>query len=314
MICSRRFLGRVSLRLVVLVCLLLVCLLVAAPVTADIQIRAGSILAVAGFADDHVLLNFSDSGELLGQVEIVDPNDILGSPQGLTWLASGLWIAGATSVHQIDPSTGELSNGFEVVPGPTLTALCSDGENLLVGGFVSETFLRFDVAGNPLGGITLDSPSLFLVGGDSDADLLYVPSHSTGDVHVFDLSGTAVDVIQTDQISDLTAVALDPEGETFWVATGTGLNDILQFDFDGTLLESFPGVVSGIMGLAIVPVGLFADGFESGDSSAWTDPNDGFSNPPAAPSENLSAVSSSPNLADGRPARKVGLRPSRSHR
>lgn len=228
----------------------------------------GSVLAVSAFTEDDVLVELSDAGEVLGQLELVDPMDLLGAPSGLTRLNGELWVSGGTSVHRLDPITGELSSGFSVTDGPTLTALCTDGEFLLVGEFVVDAFQRYDIAGNLIDTIDLDT-QLFMVGADSDGERIYVGSHSTGDVHVFDMSGTTVGIIETDLPSDLTGVSLGDGGETLWVVTGLGINEVHQFDLEGKLLRTFDGQFDGLMGLYALRGGIFADGFESGDTSAW---------------------------------------------
>jgi len=228
-----------------------------------------AVLAVAGFSEGHVLIEYSESGEALRQIDLVDPDDLLGSPSGLTMLDGTLWVGGANSVHPLDPTSGEISAGFTAADGPTLTALCADGVHLLVGDFIANTFKKFDSSGNLLSEITLDT-QVFMVGADSDGQNIYVPSHATGNVHIFDMAGTTVGLIETNLPSDMTAIALDPDGETFWIATGTGTNAVHRFDFAGNLLQSFPGTSPGIMGLYALAPSLFEDGFESGDTSAWT--------------------------------------------
>lgn len=236
-----------------------------------LPLRADSLLATTAFTETHLLAEFSPAGALLGAIELIDPSMLIDSPSGLTRLGDEIWIGAGSSVHRLDPETGEVFAGFEVSDGPTLTALTNDGEFLLVGEFTGNAFERYDTSGNLVDRIVLDTPDLFMVGADSDGTLLYVGSHVTGDVHVFDLAGTTIGVIETNLPSDLTAVALDRDGATFWLATGVGNNDIHRFDFAGNLIATFPGQLAGIMGLVTLRGPLFSDGFESGDTSAWSE-------------------------------------------
>lgn len=229
-----------------------------------------SVLAVSASSTEHVLAEFSPDGEVLGQVDVLDPTEILGTPSGLTRLDGEFWISGASSIHRIDPATGEIDAGFTASDGPTLTALCTDGEFLLAGEFTANSFLRFDTDGNHVDTIVLDSTQLFLVGADSDGEFLYVGSHATGDVHIFDLTGAPVGVIDTNQGANISAVSLGQNGDTIWVATGLGVNEIQEFDFDGNLLRTFDGQFQLLMGLYALQDGVFGDGFESGDLLAWS--------------------------------------------
>ena len=239
--------------------------------TGPLPLRADSLLAATAFTETNLVAEFSPAGALIGMVELIDPGMLIDSPSGLTRIGDEYWIGGGNGVHRLNPATGEVSPGFAVAEGPTLTAVTNDGEFLLVGQFTTNALERFDTAGHLIDTITLDTPGLFMVGADSDGSLLYIGSHSTGDVHVFDMAGITVGVIETNLPSDLTGVALDQDGETLWVATGVGSNDIHRFDFAGNLLTTFPGQLPGIMGLVAVAGQLFADGFEAGDTSAWSD-------------------------------------------
>ena len=243
----------------------------AGTLTAEPPILApGSVLAVSGSSTEHVLAEFSPDGQVLGQVEVVDPAEALGTPSGLTRLGGEFWVSGGSSIHRIDPATGEIDAGFPATDGPTLTALCTDGEFLLAGEFIANSFLRFDTDGNHVDTIVLDSDQLFLVGADSDGEFLYVGSHATGDVHIFDLTGAPVGVIDTNQGANISAISLGQDGDTIWVANGLGVNEVQEFDFDGNLLRTFDGHFQLLMGLHALQDGLFGDGFESGDASAWS--------------------------------------------
>lgn len=249
----------------------LACLVVSAPTSAEpLPLAAESVLTVSASGDEHILAEFSPDGDVLGQVAVVDPTEALGAPSGLTSLSGELWISGAGSVHRIDPANGTIDAGFTVSDGPTITALCSDGEYLLVGEFVGDTFLRFDTDGNLIDTIELDFEQLFMVGADCDGEFIYVGSHATGDIHVFDMTGTTVDVIETDQGANLSAVSLGSDGDTLWAANGLGINEIQEFDFDGNVLRTFDGQFQLQMGLYVLRNGVFGDGFESGDTSAWS--------------------------------------------
>ena len=232
------------------------------------SLAPGSLLAVSGFAPAHTLVEFAPDGEILGQVALDDPTGAFGLPSGLTCLDGELWVSGGTTLHRLDPLTGQLSSGFTVTDGPTLTALCSDGVSLLVGEFTEHAFTRFAPDGALLGTISLDTP-LFMAGADCDEEHLYVASHATGDVHVFDMTGTTVSVIEVDLPGDLTGISLTESGDRIWVATGTGNNEVHEYDFAGTRLRSFPGQLEGLMGLHAPRGGLFADGFEGGNTDAW---------------------------------------------
>lgn len=240
-----------------------------APLPAEPPLAPGSVLTVSGSFEEHVLAEFSPDGEVLGQVTVVDPAEALGTPSGLTRLGGEFWISGGSSIHRIDPATGAVDTGFTAAESPTLTALCSDGEFLLAGEFTANAFLRFDTEGNLIDTIELDSPQLFLVGADSDGEFLYVGSHATGDVHIFDLTGAPVGVIDTNQGANISAVSLGQNGDTLWVANGLGVNEVQEFDFDGNLLRTFDGQFQLLMGLYALQDGVFGDGFESGDASAW---------------------------------------------
>ncbi len=54
------------------------------------------------------------------------------------------------------------------------------------------------------------------------------------------------------------------------MVTGLGINEVHQFDLAGNLLRTFDGQFAGLMGLYALRGSILADGFESGDTSAWS--------------------------------------------
>ncbi len=242
----------------------------AAPLAGEaLPLRPSSILAVSGFEDIDTVVEYTPAGELLASLEISDPEGLIGTPSGLAMAAGSLWVGGSDSVVSIDVETGVATPGFPVTDSPTLVGLADDGEHLLVGELFPDRVFRFDLEGQRLDTIVL-ATEVLMTGLDTDGSLLFVSSHATGDVHIFGMDGQEVGVVETDLPSDLTGVTLDSDGETLWVTTGTGANEIHRFDFHGTLLHSFPADAQGLMGLHALPGGIFADGFESGDARRWS--------------------------------------------
>ncbi len=228
-----------------------------------------SILGVSAFEDVDTLVEYTPAGELLANLEISDPGGLIGTPSGLAIAGGILWVGGSDSVVRVDVDTGLATAGFPVTDSPTLVGLADDGEHLLVGELHPDRVFRFDLQGQLLDTVALET-EILITGLDTDGVLLFVSSHATGDVHIFAMDGQEVGVVETDFPGDLTGVTLDSDGETLWVTTGTGANEIHQFDFAGTLLRSFSADAQGLMGLHALPGGVFADGFESGDTSSWS--------------------------------------------
>jgi len=235
-----------------------------------LPLEAGSILAIADFAPLDTLIEYSADGELRGSVEVDDPGALIDHANGLAIAGGTLWAATRTEVVRVDPATGAVTPGFPVSESALLTGLADDGDTLLVAELAPDRVHRFTLGGRLLGTVLLPG-GLLITGVDTDGSLLYVTSHNTGHVHVFTMDGRPTGVVEMNLTGDLTGVTLDADGESLWVATGTGLNDLLHVDFAGNVLGGFPGDVQGVMGLHAVSSPLFADGFESGDLAAWSE-------------------------------------------
>ena len=234
-----------------------------------LPLQAGSLLAIADFAPLDTLLEYSVEGELRGSLEIDDPAGLIDHANGLAIAGGTLWVAARSDVVRVDPATGATAPGFPVSESALLTGLADDGDTLLVAEMGPDRVHRFTLDGELLETVFLPG-GLLISGVDTDGVLLYVTSHNTGHVHVFTMGGAAAGVIEMGLTGDLTGLTLDADGESLWVAAGTGLNDILHVAFTGSSLGAFPGDVQGVMGLHAVSRSLFADGFESGDLAAWT--------------------------------------------
>ena len=194
----------------------------------------------------------------------------LGTTTDLTMHKGSLWVTTGTTVSRLDPLTGTIVNDFPAGLSSSTTALCSDGEHLWVGDFVSGTFKQFDTDGSLIDMISLDVPNLFTAGAHCDSERFYVASHATGDVHLFDRSGNSVGLIDISLVADITSIAVSADGQTLWVVTGAGINQLLQYDLAGNLLATFDGPPEAMMGIVALADSLFADGFESGNTSAWS--------------------------------------------
>lgn len=108
-----------------------------------------------------------------------------------------------------------------------------------------------------------------ITGVETDGFRLLVPTHVTGDVHVFGFDGVQVDLVTLGFVADLTGATLDSANDELWVVTGTGANEVHRFTLGGGALGAFPAGADGIMGLHVISDQLFADGFETGDLFAW---------------------------------------------
>ncbi|MCH9649575.1 MAG: hypothetical protein K0U98_15150 [Deltaproteobacteria bacterium] len=235
-----------------------------------LPLQEGSVLTVVGFGAPHTLIEFSASGEELGRLVIDDPDGLISSPSGLTLVGNQLWVTGSNNVNRINLTSGLASLGFQIVEQISLTALADSGEFLLVGDIHPDRVLRFDGSGKLQDTVVLD-PEVSMTGLDTDGSKLFVTSYQTGNVHVFDLDGHQVGVIPTELgAGTLTGVSLDRDGRSLWVTTGTGINDILHFDLNGQPLGSFRVTADATMGLHAVGSALFVDGFEAGNTDAWT--------------------------------------------
>ena len=244
----------------------------------DVPMIPGSILAIAGFGAPHTLIEVAPDGTVLGELTVVDPGGLVGSPSGLTVLKGAVWISGTDRVFRLDPVTGGLSNAF--IAEEPITGLADDGESLWVAAIHPDRLLRYDIAGNLLETIVLSELRLItgldidLSGGSAANGLRFlVSSYITGHAHLFDRSGQEVGVIETNLFpGNLTGLGLDPGGGSMWLTLGTGTNEIVHTDLDGNFLGEIPGsgMASGISGLEVLDASIFADGFESGTFGHWT--------------------------------------------
>jgi len=168
---------------------------------------------------------------------------------------------------------GTFLGEFTTVGVPQSIGIDWDGAgNLYVSSYTADSVRRFDPSGVDLG-LFVDSD---LVGPtniwfDEAGDLL-VSDYDGGAVRRFDAAGN--------YLGDFITGLGSPEGVAFFLGgdllVGNGSDSsVKRFDADGNYLEDF--VQSGAGNLlnpnAIVIRGeadVFADGFESGDTSAWS--------------------------------------------
>lgn len=234
-----------------------------------LPMSSGSVLAVSAFDTVDYVLEYAPSGQLLGQLEIIDPGDVIGIPSGIAIAGGRLWVAGRDSVARVNPETGVVEDGFSVAAAPNLVGIADFGNSLLVAEVHPDRVHQFTLDGDLIDTVELIGDTLLITGVDTDGFRLYVPTHTTGDVHVFGFDGVQVDLVNIGFVADLTGATLDAANEELWVVTGTGVNEIHRFTLGGDPLGAFPAGADGIMGLHVISDQLFADGFETGDLSAW---------------------------------------------
>lgn len=242
----------------------------------ELELSPGSVLAVSAFDSTDYILEYASSGQLLAQLAIVDPGDVIGTPSGVAVAGGRLWIAGRDRVAEVDSSTGAVVTSFQVATAPNLVGLADFGNSLLVAEVHPDRVHRFTFDGDHINTIELAGDPLLITGIETDGTHLYVPTHTTGDVHVFGFDGVEEDRISIGLVADLTGVTVDASLSEVWVASGTGANEIHRFDFGGDPLGAFPAGADGIMGLHVIADQLFADGFETGDLFAWLTVVDGI--------------------------------------
>lgn len=234
-----------------------------------LPLTRGSLLAVSAFDAVDYVLEYSPSGQLLGMLELVDPDGSIGTPSGVAVAGGQLWIAGRDHVARVDSETGVVLGAFAVSDAPNLVGLAESGNSLLVAEIHPDRVHRYGFDGGLMDTIELLGDPLLITGVDTDGLNLYVATHTTGDVHVFGFDGVQRDRISIGFVGDLTGLTVEPWLREFWVATGTGMNDIHRFDLEGNPLGVFAAGAGGIMGLHVMSSPLFGDGFESGDLQAW---------------------------------------------
>lgn len=236
---------------------------------AGLPMSPGSVLAVSAFDTVDYVLEYAPSGQLLGQLEIIDPGNVIGIPSGVAIAGGRLWVAGRDSVARVNPATGAVEDGFSVASAPNLVGIADFGNSLLVAEVHPDRVHRFTLDGDLIDTIELVGDTLLITGVDTDGVRLHVSTHVTGDIHVFGFDGVQVDLVTIGFVADLTGATVDAANEELWVVTGTGVNEIHRFTLGGDPVGSFPAEADGIMGLHVISDQLFADGFETGDLFAW---------------------------------------------
>lgn len=235
-----------------------------------LPMRPGSILGVAGFSGPHTLIEFLPSGEVLGSLTIADPDGLMLPPSGLAILDGDIWVGGHNNIVRIDPLTGLALVSIPASDSFNLTSLATADGFLWVGAIHPDRILKLTPDGQLQDTIFLQGDNL-ITGLDIVGSRFYISSYRTGHVHVFDMDGNELEVIETDlSAGNMSGVNFDPRDQTLWITIGTGTNEVLHFDLDANLLDSFPGPVVGLMGLEVLDASFFGDSFESGSTDAWS--------------------------------------------
>jgi hypothetical protein len=109
---------------------------------------------------------------------------------------------------------------------------------------------------------------------DSSTGTLWVTNTAGGISHVqqYDFAGGMLQEFPATEPGGGYGIAWDPADDTLWIPASFGNNDLYQYDKAGNLLQVVDvlGLTDSIAGAEFVQPRVFGDGFESGDTSAWS--------------------------------------------
>ncbi len=232
------------------------------------------------------------------------------SPVGIEHDGSGaaLWLTeiGNDEIILMNTSGGLISSFSYLPDTDSALGITFDGTDLRVTDSLpdlSETVNQITTAGTFLGSFSVDAQTSFPEGitfNPFTGNLYVVDGDATPPDNVFeyDLAGTLVNTFPLATTST-DGIAFDPERCSYWVYD-SGTDTVTHYDIAFNVMESFPGTAAAgfangegvaVIGdiLYVVSTGsivvvtfdvadamvgtgcsLFADGFESGDTSAWS--------------------------------------------
>jgi hypothetical protein len=109
---------------------------------------------------------------------------------------------------------------------------------------------------------------------DASTGSLWVTNGAGSITHVqqYDLSGNLLDEFPATEPGTAYGIAWDPADDTLWIPASYGNNDLYQYDKEGNLLQvvDVPDLPDNITSAEFAPVLVFADGFDSGDTTEWS--------------------------------------------
>jgi hypothetical protein len=208
-------------------------------------IDAGTLLGVD--AGSNRLVEYSTTGTIR---ETLGLTGLASTLVGVEVIGSSVYIMGVGGqVQSVDLNTGALS--ATIFTASANEGLGSRNGNLLTLNFNSGLVQEWTTTGTLLGSVTT-APSGG-TGVDGTGGGVVVANYSDAQVRFYDSAGALLTAFVTGLASgEISGAAYDADGDTVWVSTGFGRDDIRQYSSTGTLLTSFASNAGWINGLDYV--------------------------------------------------------------
>ncbi len=238
----------------------------------------GSAVYVANGNDDTVSVIDTGTFTVVDTIAVGGgPNGVVANPDSSTVYVSNLV---GPSVSVIDVATGTVAHTVPVVSQPHGIVIDPDGDFVYVGNQGADSVSVIDTTTNTVvdtiivGGIGTDFPTALAM--HPDGGTLYVslnmasPVTPLSTVSVVD-TATRTQTLQIGGFWSALGLSVHPDGVSLYVVDGDAQTVSVVDTGTNTIVDTIPvGKGPQAFGSFLTPALIFADGFESGDLSAWS--------------------------------------------
>jgi YVTN family beta-propeller protein len=239
----------------------------------------GSAVYVANNGDDTVSVIDTNTFSVVGTIPVgVGPHGVVAHPDGSMVYVSNVL---GPSVSVIDVATATVTATVPVVSQPRGITIDPEGDFVYVGNYMVDSVSVIDTATNTVvdtiivGGVDPDFPVALAM--HPDGSTLYVSLHKLSFAVPPIGAVSVVDTATRSQTQVITGfwlphgLAVHPDGSRLYVAESQDDAVSVVDTSSNTIVDTVSvGYFPVAFGDFLTPALIFADGFESGDLSAWS--------------------------------------------